>query len=510
MHAKNKLIALIIISAGLFTVFSSQVLAAPIRIPGRIEMEAYRAGANGVTYYDTTPGNSGGQYPVNPGGDVDITRNLQTGGYFVGWLAENEWLTYDIDVPTSGNYDITVRVTSSVSERKTFHIEVDGLDITGPIYYYDASNNWNNVVVSNIALSAGNHILKFYIDESDYFDVDYIQIDTPPTIPDNGQGWITNFRVSSANSSPWTGDALYLRKMLPVSQINITNLDILYAGRRKSSLPHYGESVSFHSQVYFPVAGNYCFRLEAGSNTYWTLYSGLENSRGWGIWTEGSGNSGDRCSGRTNQGDSYSFYYDQGWYEVRIYFGVYGNEETPAAKLYWRRPGSSSYELIPSENLNYHLVPEDELIIPQPPQLPVQLNFVTSGIGWEEILENNQAPEVKINVPVTDERQILKEDVVIHWFDGNSQITVTNGGVTRTVTGRRLRSIVYEYPVYYAKLQSELITLDGNRILNLKFSGIESGANYEVNGLGIIVPYVDPARPLGRLYLGMPHIDLYG
>ncbi|MGD8910528.1 MAG: glycosyl hydrolase, partial [Chromatiales bacterium] len=62
-----------------------------------------------VRYFDTSSGNSGGVYRQD---DVDIeSTDDQGGGYHIGWADTNEWLEYDLDLPT-GNYRLEARVAS--------------------------------------------------------------------------------------------------------------------------------------------------------------------------------------------------------------------------------------------------------------------------------------------------------------------------------------------------------------------------------------------------------------
>lgn len=68
--------------------------------------------AEDYTYsYDTTPGNTGGVYRTN---DVDIEAASDTGGgYNVGWIAANEWLSFsNVVIASSGNYKIRLRIAS--------------------------------------------------------------------------------------------------------------------------------------------------------------------------------------------------------------------------------------------------------------------------------------------------------------------------------------------------------------------------------------------------------------
>ncbi|RYZ90931.1 MAG: carbohydrate-binding protein, partial [Moraxellaceae bacterium] len=68
--------------------------------------------AEDYTYsYDTTAGNTGGVYRTN---DVDIQATSDTGGgYNVGWIVANEWLSFsNVTIASSGNYKVRLRVAS--------------------------------------------------------------------------------------------------------------------------------------------------------------------------------------------------------------------------------------------------------------------------------------------------------------------------------------------------------------------------------------------------------------
>lgn len=133
-----------------------------INVPGRIEAEDYKNGGEGITYYDTTLGNTGDVYRTD---DVDI-QAIQSGGYNIGWTATGEWLTYDINVTESGFYDITAMVASGATGTKTIHIEIDGQNVTGAMNYTGSVGwqTWENVTVTGIDLSAGTHEFKVVFD----------------------------------------------------------------------------------------------------------------------------------------------------------------------------------------------------------------------------------------------------------------------------------------------------------------------------------------------------------
>jgi hypothetical protein len=140
----------------------------------RIEAEDYLSGGEGIAYHDTTAGNTGGAYRTD---DVDVQPTKDSAGmYNVGWIAAGEWLRYDVDIPTSGSYHLSARV-SSIYTGRTFHLEVDGAAVSGSITVPNTGSwqTWTTISVSSCSLSAGTHTLKF-VAETDGFNVNYFDI----------------------------------------------------------------------------------------------------------------------------------------------------------------------------------------------------------------------------------------------------------------------------------------------------------------------------------------------
>ena len=149
-----------------------------ISLPGRIEAEDYNLGGNGVGYFDTGAGNNGGAFRND---DVDI-QAASEGGFSVGWIANGEWLAYTVDVQTSGSYTLRTRVASLRTDTKTFHIEIDGTDVTGPITFNTSGAGWQawrDVVIDNVALNAGPQELRIVMDSSS-FNINYLDIQAAP------------------------------------------------------------------------------------------------------------------------------------------------------------------------------------------------------------------------------------------------------------------------------------------------------------------------------------------
>ncbi|MEO1393125.1 MAG: carbohydrate-binding domain-containing protein, partial [Cyanobacteria bacterium J06634_5] len=88
----------------------------------RIEAEDYKAGTNGVEYLDTTANNAGGEYR---GDDVDIEiTGDDGGGYNIGYIAADEYLTYELEVTEANTYDITLRLASAKTKNKKVNITI--------------------------------------------------------------------------------------------------------------------------------------------------------------------------------------------------------------------------------------------------------------------------------------------------------------------------------------------------------------------------------------------------
>jgi carbohydrate binding protein with CBM6 domain/phospholipase D-like protein len=135
----------------------------PRALPGTIQAEEFDLGASGVAYVDTTAGNIGGSFRNT---DVDITTTGDAGGGFIlGWVNANEWLKYSVNVASAGSYDIQVRVASA-GQGGIFHIEVDGVNKTGPMTVPSTGgwDTWMNVVKTGVSLAAGPQVWKVVMD----------------------------------------------------------------------------------------------------------------------------------------------------------------------------------------------------------------------------------------------------------------------------------------------------------------------------------------------------------
>jgi len=132
----------------------------PATVPGVIQAEDFDLGGADISFNDTTPGNSGGQYRLDT--DVDIEACADTGGgYDLTAVRSNEWLRYTVDVATPGTYAFQARVASPAAGG-TFRIEFDGVDKTGPLTVPNTGGAqiWQTVSSTNIPLISGVHVVR--------------------------------------------------------------------------------------------------------------------------------------------------------------------------------------------------------------------------------------------------------------------------------------------------------------------------------------------------------------
>lgn len=137
--------------------------AAATALPGILQAEEFDAGGEGVGYHDLTPANLGGAYRTSEAVDTEVAADTG-GGYIVGWFPASEWLAYSVSIE-GGTYTIAARVACE-GAGGTFHIEVDGVDRTGPIAVPDTGGwqSWQTVTKTGVVLPSGSHTVKVVAD----------------------------------------------------------------------------------------------------------------------------------------------------------------------------------------------------------------------------------------------------------------------------------------------------------------------------------------------------------
>jgi subtilisin family serine protease len=190
----------------------------PAPIPGIVQAENFNEGGEGVGYHDSTAGNIGGAYRQT---DVDIVAAADTGGgYLVGYVTSGEWLAYRVTAAATAAYTLDARVASA-GQGGAFHVEVDGVDVTGALVVPNTGGwqTWQTISRPGIQLTAGPHLLRVVIDSigtTGYFgNLNYLRWTTPAlntapqvtlTAPTSGASFTAPASIAlSANASDVDG-----------------------------------------------------------------------------------------------------------------------------------------------------------------------------------------------------------------------------------------------------------------------------------------------------------------
>jgi len=124
-----------------------------VTLPAHIEAENYNR------YLENTPANLGGACDRADGVDKEVTSDPTGGGCDVGWTDPGEWLEYDVNVPTAGNYDIRARLASANSG-ESVRISLDGNLLGGLNSPAAGWQAFDTETLFDIPFSAGNHVLR--------------------------------------------------------------------------------------------------------------------------------------------------------------------------------------------------------------------------------------------------------------------------------------------------------------------------------------------------------------
>jgi hypothetical protein len=148
----------------------------PLTVPGTIKAADFDNGGEGIAFHEVTP--SGGSSYRSVGVDVydDIVVFFETG----------EWLEYTVDVANAGTYTLVAQV-AAVNPGSVFHVELDGVDVTGPLAIPVTSgwSEWSSVVKAGVSLPSGRHVLRVFADTI-YFDGFYSLRIVPAQAPFGG------------------------------------------------------------------------------------------------------------------------------------------------------------------------------------------------------------------------------------------------------------------------------------------------------------------------------------
>lgn len=184
-------------------------LGAPVSLPGTINAQDFDTGGDGVSYHDTTPGNSGGAYRNS---DVDLEPSTD-GGNDIGWVAAGEWLNYSVNVTASGNYTVQLRVASPAGGG-SMHVGFNGSNVW-KVASIPATGGWQNWTTVNVpvTLTAGQQLLTLLFDTSG-FNINRIGVVSGSGSGSGGAGGGT------AGSSPYSGSPIAIPGTIETEQFD--------------------------------------------------------------------------------------------------------------------------------------------------------------------------------------------------------------------------------------------------------------------------------------------------
>jgi endoglucanase len=232
-----------------------------IPIPGRVEVEKYDLGGSGLAYSDADAGNAGGQFRTD---DVDIETTTDAGGgYDIGWIAAGEWLKYTVNVSASGKYDFKVRV-ASINTGKTFHIEMNGTNVTGAIAVPNTGGwqTWQTVTVSGVSLTSGNQYMRIYF-ETDGFNINFVDVASATTITPANVAPTISITSPANNSSFNAGANISITANAADSDGSITKVDFYQGTTLLGSTASSPYSFAWNNVA----AGSYSITAKATDNS---------------------------------------------------------------------------------------------------------------------------------------------------------------------------------------------------------------------------------------------------
>lgn len=181
-----------------------------IELPGIIEAENYDLGGEGVGYHDNEEANlsiadGSASYRADDGVDIFVG----TSATYVTHTNEGEWANYTVNVAEAGNFNFTIKVSSSSpSGGRSIRLQsmnqstgaTTNLGETGNFPSTGGSENFVNRTINNVPLQAGSNTLRLVYTGTDT-NLDKIEVEAVgPILPVNGLGIFTERAITATNN----------------------------------------------------------------------------------------------------------------------------------------------------------------------------------------------------------------------------------------------------------------------------------------------------------------------
>jgi len=135
-------------------------------LPGKVQAEDFDNGGEGFAYHDVDAANLGPSTYRATG--VDLNANTtEDGTTAVGWIEQDEWLTYSVKLIRNTTGSLNFRV-GSIYSGKGFEVQVDDKIIARNVVVPN-TQSWDayqTVSVPNITLTKGSHKIRVIANDS--------------------------------------------------------------------------------------------------------------------------------------------------------------------------------------------------------------------------------------------------------------------------------------------------------------------------------------------------------
>jgi hypothetical protein len=141
-------------------------------LPGLIEAENFGICGEGTSYADSDTINVPGYYREDTGVDIDT---IDEGGYCISDIKSGEWTEYPVQIETAGTYVIELGL-ASIMDDKNFHIELNGVNITGSVSVPNTGGTqiWDTLSIPLNLYTTGPKYLRLVLD-TDGFSIDFMK-----------------------------------------------------------------------------------------------------------------------------------------------------------------------------------------------------------------------------------------------------------------------------------------------------------------------------------------------
>ncbi len=141
-------------------------LGTPATAGAPIQAEEFDEGGTGLAYVDSDVPNNVDYYREYESVDIEPNTDGGISGYDVTSTVKGEWMAYTVNIPQDGNYNFDFRVATAQSTGGLFHLEVDGVNVTGSLRVPSTgtNNTWQTLTRTGVTLGSGIHQMRLVMD----------------------------------------------------------------------------------------------------------------------------------------------------------------------------------------------------------------------------------------------------------------------------------------------------------------------------------------------------------